>query len=176
MSEHRSLSLVNSRTDNLKSLEPLASFEFKAHTYHVTEQASNNVHIHIKRAMRKISLPGMIMQAPPNTLMGLEASVQVKYRGQPAQYFPYTLSINNIVIQSSMTDHGGAIHGLDIALSNKCKCLPYWFNDYGKENKFEYNLRCCDGSIPFYKLNIFLPPPRNSQETASESESGVEAT
>lgn len=162
MSEPKLRYSVSSLTDSLKSLDVIVSFSFKAHNHHITEQASNDLAIYLRRYMRHSSLPNMIMKAPPNTLMGYDTTMEMKYLGQPARHFPWKLTINDETIQIGQTDHGGYSYGLDVALSHNCVCLPYWFKaNYGTK---PLNDRCCDRVIPLYNLTVYKPKPKNGPE------------
>ena len=119
--------------------EPLAEFEFKNLDFELIDQAINEVYINIDRIFRTAPLVGMKQPTPRGGMLGYEAVLKLKFKGQPAFRYRWELYIADQLIQSGITidriNHTGNLESyagdLDIA-------LPY-------------------GEPITYKLKIFSP-------------------
>ena len=123
--------------------KPLAEFEFKNLDFELINQAINEVYINIDRVFRTAPLAGMKQPTPRGGMMGYEAILKLKYKGQPAFRYRWELYITDqyrtTLIQSGITidrkDHTGKLESyagnLDIS-------LPY-------------------GELITYKIKIFIP-------------------
>ena len=154
---------------------PAAQFRFAAHNFFVTEQAINEIYIHIRREMRSTPLPSMKMPTPHYCLLGLDTVMVIKHKGQPAPFFKYQLYRNELLIQEGMADGLGMVYGLDILYSIKtCLCRSEWFKNNAhtpkkKKSEPNLNLRCCKKDLPIYDLHISASLPVSFDEKDTQT-------
>ncbi len=138
----------------------IASFIVTAHDYFITEQAVNDLYIHIRREMRLRPYIGMKQPAPQNSCMGMDVVLVVKFKGHIARGYKWKLIKNDLIIQNGITDHNGMAYGLNIGFSNGvCQCRPQWFRTTIRQSKkpFDINSRCCAAVLPTYALEFDEP-------------------
>lgn len=149
----------------------IASFTIIAHDYFITEQATNELYVYMRREMRRAPLLGMKQPAPQNSFMGMDTVLVCKYKGQVGRGYKWKLLKDGQVIQSGITDHNGMAYGLDIEFSNGlCTCRPQWFRDTSPMAKKEpdINKRICGVILPTYQIEFDEPdPPPDSPAVAS---------
>ena len=132
----------------------LASLTIVAHDYFITKQSIGNLHVHIRREMRRTPFIGMKQPAPHNSIMGIDVVMILKFKGQNAIGYNWTLIKEQVIIQKGMTDHNGISSGIDIEFSNGlCQCQPQWFRDNSPFNE----MRFCDTVLPKYQIEIEEP-------------------
>lgn len=147
-----------------------ARFRFAAHNFFITEQASNEIYILIRREMRTAPLPSMKMPTPHYCILGLDAVMTIKHKGQPAPFYSYKLYRNELLIQTGAADGLGMVYGLDVIYSpDKCGCRPEWFKNVvytpkKKKSEPNYNMRCCKVDLTLYDLEITPSEPASFDE------------
>lgn len=132
----------------------LASFTIVAHDYFITKQSVDDLHIHMRREMRRAPFLGMKQPAPHNSIMGMDTVMILKFKGQAAIGYRWTLVKDYQVIQKGITDHNGMSVGIDVKFSNGiCSCHPQWFRDHSPFNE----MRFCNELLPIYQIEIEGP-------------------
>lgn len=119
--------------------KPLAEFEFKNLDFELIDQAIDEVYINIDRVFRTTPLVGMKQPTPRGGMLGYEAILKIKYKGQPAFRYRWELYITDQLIQSGITiDRKNRAGDLESYAGDLDIALPY-------------------GEPIIYKIKIFSP-------------------
>lgn len=97
-------------------MKSLAEFEFLNHDFELIEEAKDEVYVKIERECRTSPMPGMKQPTPVGGMLGHEAVLTVKHRGERVKDYRWEIYHANSLVCSGATDAKGTAHDLQIPL------------------------------------------------------------